>query len=291
MKKKMLIFSPNTGLVSLVQDGQTLETGAIVLFDSTEILKGLESKPVTDVVIETVIEVLRRIPNKKITKEITAEVTMSYGFSFDSNELNQTIIETGELTNLTKLRTGLLVKIKEIDISTKVFNCLKANELVYVFQILRHKPEEFLSYRNFGKKSLGELVSWVTKDLGISVEKWEQISEFFELKNFDPEKELCTKIPMLTESDSWKDFWNMVSSFENVASLRAKDFADFNGHNFGKKLDDPFRAHSGNNLYKEKITDPVDQEKLIVLISEIKSIIMDFYDIEIQDFVNSLPID
>lgn len=66
----MLIFSPSTGLVQLVKDGQTLETGAVILFESSEILKGLESKPVTDVVIETVIEVLKRIPNKKLHKKL-----------------------------------------------------------------------------------------------------------------------------------------------------------------------------------------------------------------------------
>ncbi len=285
----MLIFSPSTGLVQLVKDGQTIETGAVILFESSEILKGLESKPVTDVVIETVIEVLKRIPNKKITQEIKAEVTMSYGFSFDSNELNQTI-ETGKLTNHTRLQKVLLTQIKDLDISAKVYNCLKAEELVYVFQILQNKPEELLRFKNFGKKSLGELVSWVTKDFGISIEKWEQISEFFELKKFNPQEELCTKIPMLADSDSWKDFWNMVSSFENVASFRAKDFINFNGHNFGSKLFDPFNTHN-NNLYKEKITDSIEQEKLTRLISEIKSIIFDFYDMEIQDFVKSLPLD
>lgn len=215
---------------------------------------------------------------------------MSYGFSFDSQELNQTI-ETGKLTNHTRLQKILLTKIKDLDISAKVYNCLKAEELVYVFQIIQHEPEEFLRYRNFGKKSLIELKSLVTEDFGISEQKWKQISEFFKLKKFDPQGKLCVNIPILSESDSWKDFWNMVSSFENVASFRAKDFINFNGHNFGKKLYDPFSARGGNNLYKEKITDPIDQEKLIGLISQIKSIIFDFYDMEIQDFVKSLPLD
>lgn len=282
----MLIFSPSTGLVQLVKDGQPIETGAVVLFESSEILKGLDSKPVTDVVIETVIQVLKRIPPKKITQEIKAEVTMSYGFSFDSNELNQTI-ETGELTNRTKLQKILLTKIGDLDISRKVHNCLKGVDLIYGFQILQCEPQEFFKFRGFGKGKLTELKSFVEKEFGISEQKWKKITEFFKLKKFDPEKTLCSKIEIISDSDSWKSFCDLVGSFENLNDLIAKDFVNFAQHDRGDK----FGSHSIKNYCEENITDIEDQKRLTEYIFEIREIIIKFYQSEMESFVESLPLD
>ncbi len=47
--------------------------------------------------------------------------------------------------------------IKELDLSVRAINCLIAANIKYLWQLIIHPREELLKYRNFGKKSLGEL--------------------------------------------------------------------------------------------------------------------------------------
>jgi len=47
--------------------------------------------------------------------------------------------------------------IEELDLSVRAFNCLKANEIKTVGQLLQKREEELLALRNFGRKSLDEI--------------------------------------------------------------------------------------------------------------------------------------
>lgn len=47
--------------------------------------------------------------------------------------------------------------IEELDLSVRAFNCLKANEIQTVGQLLQRREEELLALRNFGRKSLDEI--------------------------------------------------------------------------------------------------------------------------------------
>ena len=47
--------------------------------------------------------------------------------------------------------------IEELDLSVRAFNCLKANDISTIGQLLSKKEEELMSLRNFGKKSLDEI--------------------------------------------------------------------------------------------------------------------------------------
>ncbi len=47
--------------------------------------------------------------------------------------------------------------IEELDLSVRAFNCLKANDITTVGQLLTKKEEELLGLRNFGRKSLDEI--------------------------------------------------------------------------------------------------------------------------------------
>ncbi len=47
--------------------------------------------------------------------------------------------------------------IEELDLSVRAFNCLKANDIQTVGQLLQKKEEELLALRNFGRKSLDEI--------------------------------------------------------------------------------------------------------------------------------------
>jgi DNA-directed RNA polymerase subunit alpha len=49
------------------------------------------------------------------------------------------------------------VPIEELDLSVRAFNCLKANDITTIGQLLSKSEEELLSLRNFGRKSLDEI--------------------------------------------------------------------------------------------------------------------------------------
>ena len=47
--------------------------------------------------------------------------------------------------------------IEELDLTVRAFNCLKANEIQTVGQLLQKREEELMALRNFGRKSLDEI--------------------------------------------------------------------------------------------------------------------------------------
>ena len=49
------------------------------------------------------------------------------------------------------------VPIEDLDLSVRALNCLKANEITKVGQLVGMKQEELLTLRNFGQKSLDEI--------------------------------------------------------------------------------------------------------------------------------------
>jgi DNA-directed RNA polymerase subunit alpha len=53
--------------------------------------------------------------------------------------------------------TMMNTPIEELDLSVRAFNCLKANDIQTVGQLLQKREEELLALRNFGRKSLDEI--------------------------------------------------------------------------------------------------------------------------------------
>jgi DNA-directed RNA polymerase subunit alpha len=49
------------------------------------------------------------------------------------------------------------VPVEELELSVRALNCLKANDITKIGQLLNKREEELLSLRNFGKKSLDEI--------------------------------------------------------------------------------------------------------------------------------------
>ncbi len=49
------------------------------------------------------------------------------------------------------------IAIEDLDLSVRAYNCLRANDINTIGQLLSRKEEELLSLRNFGKKSLDEI--------------------------------------------------------------------------------------------------------------------------------------
>lgn len=51
----------------------------------------------------------------------------------------------------------LNTKVRDLDLTVRSLNCLRAAEIVTVADIVRHKRSDLTRYRNFGKKSLNEI--------------------------------------------------------------------------------------------------------------------------------------
>ena len=49
------------------------------------------------------------------------------------------------------------VPIEDLELSVRALNCLKANDITKVGQLVAMKQEELLTLRNFGQKSLDEI--------------------------------------------------------------------------------------------------------------------------------------
>lgn len=73
-------------------------------------------------------------------------------------------IGDGEITTIHSL---LSASMSDFNLSVRALNCLKTAEVETLADLLRYDESELLKYRNFGRKSLKELVSFV-EDFGLS---------------------------------------------------------------------------------------------------------------------------
>ena len=79
---------------------------------------------------------------KKQNYELKAEL-------FELNEHSQLLSENTDST--------LYISVVDLDISVRLLNVLKVNDLKTIGDVLRFKRQDFLRFRNFGAKSLSEL--------------------------------------------------------------------------------------------------------------------------------------
>jgi DNA-directed RNA polymerase subunit alpha len=69
----------------------------------------------------------------------------------------ESIVKPGVESEKTTQNRLMDTPIEELDLSVRAFNCLKANDIQTVGQLLQKKEEELLALRNFGRKSLDEI--------------------------------------------------------------------------------------------------------------------------------------
>ena len=71
---------------------------------------------------------------------------------------------------------GLLNQaIDEMELSVRSFNCLQAAGIKYIHELVSKEESEMLKYKNFGRKSLTELVEKLDEmgiNFGMDVDKY-----------------------------------------------------------------------------------------------------------------------
>lgn len=110
-------------------------------------------------------------PKEALLKAAKILVEQLMVFFKDENTLFETpVAKENEINNL------LNMAIEELDLSGRAYNCLKNAGINYVGQLVQKTETELLKLRNFGKKSLDEIVEKLSKlnlKLGMKDIKWE----------------------------------------------------------------------------------------------------------------------
>ncbi|MCF0172398.1 MAG: DNA-directed RNA polymerase subunit alpha [Bacteroidales bacterium] len=87
------------------------------------------------------------------------KITLETQEKVDSKDLDEESLRTRHL---------LLTKLSDLELSVRALNCLKGAEVDTIADLVSHKKEELMKLRNFGKKSLTEIVDLVEKKLKLS---------------------------------------------------------------------------------------------------------------------------
>lgn len=78
-------------------------------------------------------------------------------------------------TETERIRKMLLTNVDELELSVRSHNCLKAANIKILADLVRRDEAEMLKFRNFGRKSLAELMDIVEEmglDFGMDVDKY-----------------------------------------------------------------------------------------------------------------------
>jgi len=75
--------------------------------------------------------------------------------------------ETGQDTEIARIRRILRMPVEELELSVRSQNCLKAANIKTIADLVRRQEADMLKFRNFGRKSLAELTA-VIEEFGLT---------------------------------------------------------------------------------------------------------------------------
>ncbi len=105
----------------------------------------------------------------KILKE---HVQLFINFDIDQEEEHNVSQKDSEVDRIRKI---LLTSVDDLELSVRSHNCLKAANIKNLAELVRRDEAEMLKFRNFGRKSLAELMEIVETlglDFGMDVDKY-----------------------------------------------------------------------------------------------------------------------
>ena len=96
----------------------------------------------------------------------------------DAEKLEETSLDAEmeeHRAEMAKVREKLDISVEDLELSVRVHNCLKAANIRRVADLVRFQESELLKFRNFGRKSLTELIQKIRDmglDFGINIEQY-----------------------------------------------------------------------------------------------------------------------
>jgi len=128
---------------------------------------------------------------EKLTLEVTTDgsITPSEALSSSAKILKEHVslfinfesepeeekVENEKDAEAERLRKILLTSVDDLELSVRSHNCLKAANIKYLADLVRKDESEMLKFRNFGRKSLAELLEIVDNyglEFGMDVDKY-----------------------------------------------------------------------------------------------------------------------
>ncbi len=105
-------------------------------------------------------------------KVLRDHIQLFINFDLEQEEEQQ---ESTKDTETDRIRKMLLTNVEELELSVRSHNCLKAANITILGDLVRKDEAEMLKFRNFGRKSLAELMDIVEEmglDFGMDVDKY-----------------------------------------------------------------------------------------------------------------------
>ena len=105
-------------------------------------------------------------------KVLRDHIQLFINFDLEQEEEQQ---ESTKDTEADRIRKMLLTNVEELELSVRSHNCLKAANISILGDLVRKDEAEMLKFRNFGRKSLAELMDIVEEmglDFGMDVDKY-----------------------------------------------------------------------------------------------------------------------
>lgn len=289
---KKLIFNSEEVCFQIVTNGEHVSTPHVVLFDGESLQKEIKIKPIHKVILENIVIALQKIPNKEISMTIPMVIDCinKYDFVFSDYLSNtNTAIETPKM--LSNRKQFLFDKIRNTNTSVRLSNCLRSAEMTYWFEVIRKRQNDILKIRNFGKKSLTEIVDIFSENNIVSSDGWNMIADLS--ITFNPEEHVCSSIDMIVKTKEWEELCTILSVVEikNPNLFKIKDFIlrDESGYCYGETYN--MLYFDGKNPYARYITEKEKQEKLKSLVEKIRELAEEYYMRQARIYVESLPLD
>lgn len=115
--------------------------------------------------------------NPKEALTIAGRILKDHIEKFITERINEPYVQVEEEVDSEKVRIGNLLRtsIEDLNLSVRAYNCLKSANILTIGELVSKEESELLKFRNFGKKSLSELIEVIEEKnlhFGMDVAKY-----------------------------------------------------------------------------------------------------------------------
>jgi DNA-directed RNA polymerase subunit alpha len=118
--------------------------------------------------------------NSKEAVTMSGKILKEHIEKFITEDIEEPFIQEEKEVDAEKQRIKKLLKtnIEDLNLSVRSFNCLKSANIDTIAELVEHEEDDLLKFRNFGKKSLKELVDVIEdKDLHFGMDTSNYLGE------------------------------------------------------------------------------------------------------------------
>lgn len=115
--------------------------------------------------------------NPKEALTIAGRILKDHIEKFITERINEPYVQVEEEVDSEKVRIANLLRtsIEDLNLSVRAYNCLKSANILTIGELVSKEEAELLKFRNFGKKSLSELIEVIEEKnlhFGMDVAKY-----------------------------------------------------------------------------------------------------------------------